>query len=81
MMMPEMTGPEVAHALRTDPITSTIPNIFLTGMLDKASAASLVGAIPGEVYLAKPATTEEIVEAVEVALGFGEEHDVVAEAG
>ena len=64
MMMPQMTGPEVAYALRNDPKTSSIPYIFLTGMLDKASAASLIGAIPGEAYLAKPVTTEEIVEAV-----------------
>ena len=78
MMMPQMTGPEVAYGLRNDPRTSAIPYIFLTGMLDKVGAASLIGALPGETYLAKPATTDEIVEAVGAVLRLDKGQERVA---
>ena len=61
--MPEFDGYEVLKALRQDPITATIPFIFLTaetnqdiqrpGQLNSANA-----------YLTKPFTTAELLEAI-----------------
>lgn len=68
MMMPQVPGPEVARALRNGAETTAIPYIFLTGMLGKEDAASFMGATPGEMYLAKPASMEEIMAAVDTAL-------------
>lgn len=68
MMMPRLTGAEVAMMLRADPLTAGIPYIFLTGLIDKASALDLGNDIDGEQYLAKPASTEEILDAIRLAL-------------
>lgn len=61
--MPEFDGYEVLKALRQDPITATIPFIFLTaettqdiqrpGQLNSANA-----------YLTKPFTTAELLEVI-----------------
>jgi CheY-like chemotaxis protein len=69
MMMPKMTGATVSEQLRADPKTAGIPVIYLTGLLSKMDELALGGMIDGERYLAKPATTDEIVAAVRLALG------------
>src|SRR5579859_5702203 len=36
IMMPQMNGFQVLEAIRTDPLTRTIPLMFLTGKADRA---------------------------------------------
>lgn len=64
MMMPKMTGADVAAALRSKTETAGIPIVFLTGLMGKEDVAALDGVIDGERYLAKPATVEEIYAAL-----------------
>lgn len=60
MLMPRMTGADVAARLRAAPATAGVPVIFLTGLMDKAEAEALGGVIDGERFLAKPADAAEI---------------------
>ena len=61
--MPEFDGYEVLKALRQDPITATIPFIFLTAETNQDIQR------PGQLnsenaYLTKPFTTAELLEAI-----------------
>ena len=63
-----MGGSEIASILVGNPITSSIPVIFLTGILSKGEEES-EGSKPDRHYvLAKPVTGEELLEAVRKAL-------------
>lgn len=68
VLMPGMAGGEVAEALREDQWTSGIPVVFLTGLLGKAEAKARGGQVGGAQYLAKPASIDEIVAALRLAL-------------
>ena len=61
--MPELDGYEVLRALRQDPITATVPFIFLTAETtqDVLSQGQLLGA---NGYLTKPFTTAELLAAI-----------------
>ena len=69
LMMPRMTGADVAAKLRAMPQTARIPVVYLTGLIGKADAAALGGVIDGERYVAKPASVEELLEVIERTLG------------
>lgn len=64
VMMPGMGGGEVAEALQELPTTSTIPVVFLTGLLDKQEVAARGGEINGKRYVAKPTTVDELVQTI-----------------
>ncbi len=61
--MPELDGYEVLSSLRQDPLTATIPFLFLTAetIQTVASKGKLLGA---NGYLLKPFTTAELLEAI-----------------
>lgn len=66
-MMPGMTGPEVAAAVRAEPALASTPIIFLTAkgqVADRAQVANL-GATA---YLVKPFSPLELIQCVEAAL-------------
>lgn len=66
-MMPGMTGPEVAAAVRAEPALANTPIIFLTAkgqVADRAHVANL-GATA---YLVKPFSPLELIQCVEAAL-------------
>lgn len=60
VMMPGMSGGQVAEALREYNATRYIPIIFLTGMITRAELAEQGGEIGGELFLAKPVSSEEL---------------------
>lgn len=64
IMMPVMNGHEVLQALRTNAVTAATPFIFLTakGEKDDVRTGMNLGA---DDYLAKPASRDEIVAALE----------------
>ncbi len=61
--MPQLDGYEVLAALRQDPVTATVPFIFLTAetIENVMPKGQLLGA---NGYLAKPFTTAELLEAI-----------------
>jgi len=65
--MPELDGYEVLSSLRQDPLTATIPFLFLTAETIQmvASKGKLLGA---NGYLLKPFTTAELLEAISLEL-------------
>ncbi|MBO4459000.1 MAG: response regulator [Butyrivibrio sp.] len=59
--MPVTSGPQVLEMLRSDPETSSIPVIFLTGKSDKESVMAVVALRP-EGYFLKDIKKEELLE-------------------
>jgi two-component system alkaline phosphatase synthesis response regulator PhoP len=62
-MMPDMKGPEVCHALKSDAATENIPVVFLTSLGD---AASMVDGFEegAENYLTKPIGKRDLLSQV-----------------
>lgn len=65
VMMPDVTGDEVAAQLKEDPQLMHIRYIFLTAIVTKGETGASGSNIGGNVFLAKPVKTEELIEAVE----------------
>ena len=59
--MPVTTGPQVLEMLRSDPDTSSIPVMFLTGKSDKESVMAVVALKP-EGYFLKTIERKELLE-------------------
>lgn len=66
--MPEMSGPEVAERLSSDPVTKAIPIVFLTGVVTKKDIEANRGIIGGRRFIAKPITSSKLVEVIKSAL-------------
>lgn len=65
--MPEADGYEVFNNLKSDPITTTIPFIFLTASCEKKEIDAALGmGVSG--YIRKPFGPEELVDAIESCL-------------
>jgi CheY-like chemotaxis protein len=64
VMMPGMSGGEVAEALQERLSTCNIPVVFLTGLLDKQEAAARGGEINGKRYVAKPSSVGELIQTI-----------------
>jgi DNA-binding response OmpR family regulator len=72
VMMPGLTGPEVTHALATDPGLATTPVILLSakGQASEVAAGLASGA---RAYLVKPFAPRELAASVEGLLAAGGE--------
>lgn len=68
VMMPDMTGDEVAAQLKEDPELEHIKYIFMTAIVTKDETGAAGSTIGGNVFLAKPVKTEELVAAIEKML-------------
>lgn len=69
VMMPGMTGGQVAEALRESPDMARVPIIFFTGMVSKEELESRGGEIGGELFMAKPVEHEELAAVIRAQLG------------
>jgi two-component system, sensor histidine kinase and response regulator len=67
MMMPEIDGHGVLKALRSDPITATIPFIFLTAKADKSDIRTGME-MGADDYITKPCTPQELLKAIAIRL-------------
>lgn len=67
IVMPDMSGSEVAAALSEDPATAGIPIIYLTGILTKKEEL-WIKKTGRHFIMAKPTTGREILEKVEQVL-------------
>ncbi len=65
ILMPRMPGGNVVVLFEKDPELKTVPLIFLTGAIRKEQVEEHEGIICGRPCVAKPATLEAIVEAIE----------------
>lgn len=68
IMMPEMSGAEVAEKLVKNEKTCDIPIAFITGLLTKEDVEKRQGFIHGFLFISKPVTSKELVEQVESVL-------------
>lgn len=67
VMMPELDGYDVLKLLRKEPITATIPFIFLTAKADKSDFRQGMQ-LGADDYLTKPFTSTELLNAIAVRL-------------
>jgi len=69
ILMPGMSGDEVAEILLENPATAKIPIIFLTAMVTKEEIGDVaLKKRGGRNFIAKPITTEELVGAIKMVL-------------
>ncbi len=66
--MPEMNGAEVLKALRENPLTASIPVIFLTGVNDTAKIQKVLRLKP-DGYLLKPIDKDVLLSKIKEILG------------
>ena len=67
VMMPELDGHGVLENLRADPVTATIPFIFLTARGDKPDVRQGMN-LGADDYLTKPARRAEVLDAIAARL-------------
>jgi len=67
IMMPELDGYGVLNELRQDPVTATIPFIFLTAKAAKSDLRAGMD-LGADDYLTKPFTRDEVLKAVSARL-------------
>jgi DNA-binding NarL/FixJ family response regulator len=77
--MPELDGHGVLEALRADPATVSIPFIFLTARGDKKDLRTGMN-LGADDYLTKPASADEVLEAINARLDRHNEKEQAAMA-
>jgi len=70
IMMPDMSGTEVAEKLLLDPRTKNIPIIFMTAVVQKDEVEEEAGLIGGREFIAKPVGKEELIGRIEATLNL-----------
>lgn len=63
--MPGMDGGKVAESLRDDIVTSSIPIIFLTGLVSQKEVDRQGGYIGGHPFIAKPFDVRDLADLTE----------------
>ncbi len=69
IMMPEVSGDEIAQQLREIDSLRDIPIVFLTAIVSKQETGTLGSVIGGNKFLAKPVKTEELLKVIDETLG------------
>ena len=69
VMMPELTGGDVAASLREDPVLRKIPVVFLTAAVKKEEIGGPDAKIGGRHYIAKPLDVKGVLSVLERTLG------------
>ena len=68
IMMPDMSGAEVAEELLLDERTKNIPIIFITALVKKEEVQKESGFMGGREFIAKPVSREELIRRIEETL-------------
>lgn len=69
VIMPDLDGGDVAIAIKAHPALSKVPVVFLTATVMKSELDERGGMMGGYPFLAKPASTEAIVQFIDRNLG------------
>lgn len=69
VMMPDVSGADIAAALREDPQLRNIPHVFLTAIVTRDETLATSSQIGGHLFLAKPVKTEQLIAVIEKVLG------------
>ncbi|MFP4452704.1 MAG: response regulator [Desulfobacterales bacterium] len=70
MVMPDMSGEAVVEQLRENPVTASIPVIFLTALVTRRDTGEeMFKKIGNSYFIAKPVRTRELIGAIEKFLG------------
>ena len=65
VIMPGLDGGDVAVALKEHPVLGNVPVVFLTATVMKAELDERGGMMGGYPFLAKPASTEAIIQFID----------------
>ncbi len=65
IMMPDVSGDDVAQLIISDVTTKDIPVVFLTAIVKEHEVADSGGIIGGHPFLAKPVTAEKLIDCIE----------------
>lgn len=68
IMMPDMSGEDVAEALLLDDRTKNIPIIFVTALVQKEEVKKKAGLMGGREFIAKPVGKEELIGRIKETL-------------
>ena len=72
VVMPELNGYQLVHALRGDPATAGIPLVILSALIQETDQA--LGMYAGaDQYLTKPTKPQDLIEAIRRAIALSEE--------
>lgn len=69
VMMPDGDGGEIAAQMLETPVLSNTPIVFMTAVIKKNETRRNQGKIGGRIYLAKPVSTQEIMDTITQQLG------------
>lgn len=64
VMMPSMFGTEVAEKLSNDPVTSSIPIIFVTAIIKQEELETNNYVAGGHSFIAKPVIIDEVIKKI-----------------
>lgn len=70
IMMPDMSGAQVAEELLLDARTKDIPIIFVTALVMKDEVVKEAGRMGGREFIAKPVSKEELISRIESTLNL-----------
>jgi CheY-like chemotaxis protein len=65
VMMPDMSGDEIAAQLAEDPLLKDTKYVFLTAIVTKEETAETGSDIAGQTFLAKPVKVQDLVACIE----------------
>ena len=65
IIMPDISGDEIAIQLQKEEQTKGIPIVFLTAVVKKEEEALHGGIIGGKTFIAKPTTVQELINVIE----------------
>jgi len=65
VIMPDMDGGDVAAAIKETPALSNVPIVFLTATVRKSEVDARGGMLGGYPFLAKPASTDAIIQFID----------------
>ncbi|HOW43241.1 MAG TPA: response regulator [Candidatus Omnitrophota bacterium] len=68
IIMPDLSGVDIFAELKNDPELSRIPVVFLTAIVSDKEVEAQKGNIGGRPFLAKPVTTQKLIECISQTL-------------
>ncbi len=68
IVMPGMMGTQVAEELLQDPVTASIPVIFVTAIVKKEETEREMGFLGGRMFIAKPVVVDELLKKIDSVL-------------